>query len=206
MLRKLIGLLRGLFTTKEESPPRRLPKEEVIGEPYKSPPFNIVEYVLEKTKVRDKGVTSAKTTGKESFDVLDYIRKHRKEIIKDKEERKLKILPKTSEGYWIQLDKKMFLFDEEGWKLFEEEFDNPSYELFVNYAKKSYYLGRVNKENGHKKFFHRMFMWSEILDYASKKGVREFEVDIHHKQNCFDNRRENLVPLTRSEHEGGHSK
>jgi len=59
-----------------------------------------------KVKVPDE----KKPRENKNAEVLAYLETHKSEIIKDKEERKLKILPETGEGYWIQLDKKNLSF------------------------------------------------------------------------------------------------
>jgi len=88
-----------------------------------------------------------------------------------------------------------FIFDEEGARLFDEEFNNrPSFYDVITYNE---YLARRDKNTKYIEFFHIWF-------YKRKKGLLDGK-EIHHiNTNGKDNRLRNLIKLSKEDHKRLH--
>lgn len=118
-----------------------------------------------------------------------------------KQEGEVKYFPQSKDGYFIQFRGELFLFDEEGIKKFKEEFYISPYKLSIEYKKNYFYLVRVYP-NGYIEYFHSWFMMPEKEEFREKNHLDKWDVVVHHKKvNPWNNRRENLQVMTRTEHD-----
>lgn len=132
----------------------------------------------------------------------------RKQIIKDKEEREFKVLGTNDEEDLIlaSFDNLKFIFDREGFNVFNEEFNIKGYTLRVIGG----YLARVDSD-GNEEFFHRFFLKDEIekfyLEKKAECGLNRQDIVVHHKNlNPQWNKRDNLVVMTKEEHDILHNR
>lgn len=209
--------LKNIFRKKEktiviEKPVEKIFPREKLSKP--SPEKVILPEVPKTKENKPEEISFRKSTKQEKSSeepksefksLLADLEEHRTEIVQDKEDRKLKIFEKDEENYFIQLDKKVFVFDEEGWSFFQEEFNMPKYELSVEYERNSYYLIRKDKKTGIKYSFHRLFMNSEIEDFCMKNNCEPCDVEVHHKHSSGNNRKDNMEVLTFKEHRKRHN-
>ena len=132
--------------------------------------------------------------------LVEYIEQHKEDIAKEKQDNELKMLPANEFGYWIQLNKEIFVFDKESWKFFNEEFNLLNYKLSVEYTPKGKYLIRTNSF-GYQEYFHRLFMKKEVESFAMDNNLPEQEVEVHHKSFCSQiNTKESLQVISKAEH------
>lgn len=132
----------------------------------------------------------------------------RQRIIQDKKDREFKVLASNDEEDLIiaSFDNQKFIFDKEGLDVFNEEFNVKGFTLCVIGG----YLGRVDSE-GKEEFFHRFFLKKEIEDfYLNKKaecGLNRQDVVVHHSNTTpWWNKRDNLVVMTKEEHDILHNR
>jgi len=127
----------------------------------------------------------------------------RQQIIQEKKQREFKVLGTNDEEDLIlaSFENLKFIFDKEGFDIFNEEFNTKGYSLRVIGG----YLGRVDSD-GKEEFFHRFFLKDEIEDFYLKKkaecGLNRQDVIVHHSNlNPQWNKRDNLVVMTKEEHD-----
>jgi len=144
---------------------------------------------------------------------LDYIINNKDKIVIEKEENKLKILSSAnSKLKFIRFKKILFCFDNEGFDLFQREFNQKPYELDIKKGiykngKEAFYLIRINKKNYRVDFFHRWFMQDEIDDFCLENDYERKEVVVHHRDfNSTINYKDNLQVMTIEEHNEIHNR
>jgi membrane-bound metal-dependent hydrolase YbcI (DUF457 family) len=129
-------------------------------------------------------------------EMVDNLEKNRSKIIKEKEDAKPKI-EKDGETIKLKFRNKTFLFDQEGYDLFEEDFDKPNYSIVI----KEGYLSRENKQTGGVKAFHRWLMQKEIENFCMENNCKEDELQVHHLDlTTTNNKRENLKVMLIEDH------
>ncbi len=127
-------------------------------------------------------------------------------IIKEKEEEGIKDLGRGEDGYWIQINKKLFLFDKEGYDLFKEEFNMRGFNIIIASFKDDY-LARENIHNEKIEFFHRFLMNKEVEDFCLDNNCTKNKAIVHHKNfNTCNNRRDNLQVMGEEEHNKIHNR
>lgn len=132
----------------------------------------------------------------------------RAQIVQDKKDREFKVLAKNDEEDLIiaSFDKIEFKFDKDALNVFNEEFNIKGYTLRVIGG----YLARVDSE-GKEEFFHRFLLKDEIekfyLEKKAECGLNRQDIVVHHKNlNPQWNKRDNLVVMTREEHDIVHGR
>ena len=146
----------------------------------------------------DKKTKEEKSGGenKDFKNLLENLEKNRSSIIKSLEENK----PKTEEyedrvEYTLKGAK--FIFCKEGYKLFQEEFKNKNYDIFVSDG----YLARQHKKTESIDYFHRWFMKDEAEEFAEANGCSVEDVHVHHIDlTATNNKRENLKAMAAEEY------
>lgn len=128
--------------------------------------------------------------------LLQDIDKNRSKIISEQEFNKPKIRI-TKTGGILFFKGKKFLFCEEGFERFQEDFLNEEdYILVVDEG----YLARKNREQDYIQYFHRWLMREDIEDFLVND-----EVEVHHIDlTTTNNKISNLKPMLKEDHEKLH--
>jgi len=212
-MRKILNFLKRLFFREEEI----LVKSEI--EEYENKEDNLINYwekerkedeikLLEKRKgelQNKKETIEIKKINSQFQDLVDNIEPNRKSIIKFQENN----LPKVKEfNDKVEYTFKgiTFIFCKEGYRLFNEEFNDKYHHIIINKG----YLSR--EHNGHDypycldiKEFHRWFMRDEVKKLANELECSEKDIHVHHKnEKKWDNTLNNLEILHKDNHAKKH--
>ena len=158
-------------------------------------------------------------------ELIKNIEKNRKSLILEKEkrekirrERKKKFSKKVEINVDIFDDRVeyffgdiLFIFDPEGYDLFEEKFNTFRSKIIVYKGKKDNSEGYLSKliPGLHKPLgFHRWLMSEEIEKFAKENNISNTkEIHVHHIDgNTTNNRKENLQVMTKKTHRKLHYK
>jgi hypothetical protein len=204
-LSKLIDWLKKLFLKKEKREYKEILKPE-IKEERKYREILEQEIKQERKPKLKLEVYPREITKKEKFErLINNIEVNRDTLVKERLKDRLKI---KQEGSWVRIffNQRIFLVDEEGLKVFNEEFNIPDYHLCLVYSKNGVYLAR-EKNYGKEELFHRFLMKKEIEDFQLERGCRFESIVVHHINfEEYDNRRENLKVMTKQEHDKIHNR
>jgi len=134
-------------------------------------------------------------------ELISNTRKEREHLIQERE----KITPKFQElgnGMMCIFKKKVFLFDQEGYEFFNDEFI-----IFDGLDIIEGYLVINNPANKFPLFFHRRFMRIDIEIFCEKNDLGEEDVIVHHIDfNKRNNRKENLRIMLKKDHKKIHGR
>ncbi|MEN7982025.1 MAG: hypothetical protein ABFQ65_01095 [Nanoarchaeota archaeon] len=132
---------------------------------------------------------------KTQIEELLSVRKEREELVKEREKNIPKFEEVDDEVRCI-FKEKVFLFDKEGYKFYND--------IFRNYGKltiKNKYLAIDEESNEWVLFFHREFMRIEIEDFCVENNCKGDKVVIHHTDfSTTNNKKENLRVMFKEEH------
>lgn len=114
----------------------------------------------------------------------------------------------NDEGVFCIWNKDIFLFDKEGYNLFNQKFNQVLYDFVKVNTKSGKYLAMIKKGENALIFFHRWLMENEIFNFAFENNISDkYEIVVHHKNfNPSLNNRENLQVMTREEHNKLHNR
>lgn len=135
----------------------------------------------------------------------EFLKSHKKQDIKLlKGEPQIQL---SEEGIFCVWNKEIFLFDKEGFELFQQQFCVPDYELVKGITKSGNYLARRKFGEINCEFFHRWFMHKEVFNFRKDNYLEGSEIVVHHKNfNTSINTRDNLQVMTRKEHDLLHNR
>lgn len=111
--------------------------------------------------------------------------------------------------------KDIFLFDKEGYEFFQKGFRIDSVyneemkELLKVRSEDGIhkYLGKLKEGYRTPSYFHREFMRKEILNFSLGRNIDKSEIVVHHRNfNPQDNKKENLLVMTKQEHDELHNR
>lgn len=191
-------LMRVFSRVKREKPKERTKTREEISEIANKEYERITnkEKKIIQKRGKDKPIKKEKDKKSQFKEMVDNLENNRAKIMKEKEDAKPKI-EKDGETIKFKFRNKTFLFDQEGYDLFQEEFSKPNYSIKIEKG----YLSRENKQTGGIKAFHRWLMQKEVESFCMDNDCKEEEVQVHHLDlTTTNNKRENLKVMLIEDH------